>query len=945
MKRYFALLILTFLSLSMAQAQKVTGYIYDSKTSEPLVGVNVSYKIRGDVKATFSDANGKYEINVPAEAFILTFTYLGYKTENYPLVLSEKQEVEQNVLMSMQTELLDEIVVSAGRYEQKLSDITVSMEVIKPDDIQRQDPRDLRAVLSSISGVDVNDKQPTIRSGSGWTYGVGSRSLILVDGMSILTPGVGEINWNTIPMENVQQVEVLKGASSVLYGSSALNGIINVRTKRPSINPQTNVNAYVGIYGSPDNKDYRWWSREFWKKDTYAVQPFLRNSLMYGVRNPIYNGLELSHSRRIGNYDVSGGVNLFTDEGYRVGNYNKRMRVGGNLTHHSPNIPFLNYGFNVNFLSNEFGDFFLWRSDKEVYDRSPLANMGRQANIFYLDPFINYTNPNNGTSHRFKGRFYYKSDAITESASGKNLVEIMRDMGVSDNHVGAIADAIKDPSAALSKYLNKWGPDILPPILNKDLPGTIEAAKNIGAEIFPNAQNTDYVDLISWMMNNVPSLVQGGDVTQWMLNTISPEKIKAGTEKTYSYYLDYQFSKQFAEHSVLTTGFTYEHVGADSRNTGKHESDNIGAFIQYDHKFFDKLNLSVGSRFEYYRVDEHKREAETKLFGVRVPFKPVIRGGLNYELAEYTFLRASFGQGYRYPSITEKFILKNIGGVGAYPNKDLKPEQGYNAEVGLKQAYKFGPFMGYIDVAAFYTQYKDMIEFNVGIINPDPSKDYPMVTNLLQIANIAASGQMPQIGVKFSNVGRAQIYGIDLSINGFCDVSNNLKFIYSLGYVFAEPRDMDANKINREEAASTDIFDFKNKSNTSKYLKYRQKHSAKAVLDLQWERFTIGANLSWKSKTLAVDYFLADERPIGTVEKPEKDVMNYVRDLIFGDIDGYWKEKNKDYFVMDLRLGAKVTNQVDIQCIISNLFNKEYSSRPMDVAAPRTVMLKAGLKF
>ena len=122
-------------------------------------------------------------------------------------------------------------------------------------------------------------------------------------------------------------------------------------------------------------------------------------------------------------------------------------------------------------------------------------------------------------------------------------------------------------------------------------------------------------------------------------------------------------------------------------------------------------------RFEYYRVDEHYREAETKLLGMKVPFKPVFRAGLNYELGEYSFLRASFGQGYRYPSVTEKFILKDIGGMGAYPNSQLKAEEGYNAELGLKQGYQFGPVKGFVDVAGFYTRYKDMIEFRFGLFN------------------------------------------------------------------------------------------------------------------------------------------------------------------------------------------------------------------------------------
>lgn len=53
----------------------------------------------------------------------------------------------------------------------------------------------------------------------------------------------------------------------------------------------------------------------------------------------------------------------------------------------------LNYGFNVDFLSNQYGDFFIWRSPTEVYKPSPFTNMGREENNFHIDPFINYVNP------------------------------------------------------------------------------------------------------------------------------------------------------------------------------------------------------------------------------------------------------------------------------------------------------------------------------------------------------------------------------------------------------------------------------------------------------------------------------------------------------------------------------------------------------------------------
>lgn len=934
--KHIYILLTCLLFSAAAYSQQVTGYVYDEKTSEPLPGVNISYKYKGELKGVFSEADGSYKIDVPSDAVILIFSYLGYETQNCPLVISGKDNVNQNIYMKVQVELLSDVVVSVGRFEQKLSDITVSMEVIKPDEISRQSPKDLRAVLGTISGVDITDKQPSIRSGSGWTYGVGSRSQIMVDGMSILTPGVGEINWNTIPMENIQQVEVIKGASSVLYGSSALNGLINVRTTRPGLEPQTIVSAYAGIYGTPDNENYRWWSKDFWKDGKYEVEPLLRKTLLYGVRNPIYSGLDFSHSRRIGSFDVSGGLNLFSDEGYREGDYNKRMRVGGNLTYHDPNVNLLNYGFNINFLSNQFGDFFIWRSDKEAYERSPLTNMGREANILYIDPFFNYTNPENNTSHKFKGRFYYKSDNIVNSVSDKSLVDIARNMGVND-----LDKWITDPNGTLDSYWQQIAPSVLPPLLNNDWRGSVEALGGAAGTLFPKATNADYVDLISWIMNHRPLPIEPGgpSLTEWMLNTISPEEKPINTDKTYSYFFDYQFSKKY-ETATLTSGVTYEHVGADSHVTSTHKSDNIAGFFQYDDKFFDKLNLSLGVRFEYYRVDSHYREAETEIFGAKIPVKPVFRGGLNYQLADYTFLRASFGQGYRYPSITEKFIVKDIGGVGAYPNRNLKPEHGYNAEIGVKQAYKFGPFMGYIDLAAFYTYYKDMIEFDFGLIDPDPAEGYPFITNLTQVGQIIAGGDIPYIGVKFANVSRARIYGVDLSMNGFCDINPSLKLLYSLGYVYTEPRDVNADERNRQEEANTDPLAMKSKSNTSKYLKYRQKHTAKASFDLQWERFSIGTNMMLKSKTLAVDYFMVDER-----QKMDTDVMDYVRGIIFGDLKNYWAEHNKTFFVMDLRAGVQVTKQVHLQCIVNNLLNKEYSIRPMDVSAPRTVVFKSTLKF
>ena len=119
---------------------------------------------------------------------------------------------------------------------------------------------------------------------------------------------------------------------------------------------------------------------------------------------------------------------------------------------------------------------------------------------------------------------------------------------------------------------------------------------------------------------------------------------------------------------------------------------------------------------------------------------------------------------------------------------------------------------------------------------------------------------------------------------------------------------MDVDSRNAEEEANDDLMAMRSKSNDSKYLKYRQKHSVKGVFDLEWKQFNIGTNMSWKSKTLAVDYFMVDERT-----KAEPNLMDYMRSMLFGNLHDYWAENNKGYFVMDMRVGMKVTKNIHVQ--------------------------------
>src|SRR5690606_12387206 len=136
---------------------------------------------------------------------------------------------------------------------------------------------------------------------------------------------------------------------------------------------------------------------------------------------------------------------------------------------------------------------------------------------------------------------------------------------------------------------------------------------------------------------------------------------------------------------------------------GSKTGHNFAAYFQADKKFFDKLTVSGGVRYETFRVDTYKGNSN-----------PLFRFGFNYQAAEATYIRGSWGQGYRFPTIAEKFINTNVGVVGIYPNPELEPEKGWSAELGVKQGVKIGEWLGYFDLSGFINQYQNMMELTLG---------------------------------------------------------------------------------------------------------------------------------------------------------------------------------------------------------------------------------------
>src|SRR6188768_373138 len=133
------------------------------------------------------------------------------------------------------------------------------MEVLNASLIENKNVNNITAALEQVPGLNILDGEPQIRGGSGFSYGVGSHVAVLVDGMPVMLGDQGRPEWSFIPTENVEQVEVIKGASSVLFGSSALSGVINVRTAFPKALPETKVIVDYGQYDAPSVDGTKWW--------------------------------------------------------------------------------------------------------------------------------------------------------------------------------------------------------------------------------------------------------------------------------------------------------------------------------------------------------------------------------------------------------------------------------------------------------------------------------------------------------------------------------------------------------------------------------------------------------------------------------------------------------------------------------------------------------------
>jgi len=261
-KKAFQLLLFLglFITLnSYGQDAFLKGKIVDDSNADALPFASVALK--NSTIGTIADVNGYFEIKSTEGKHVFVFSFLGYLPLEKTIVLEagKTMSLEVRLIKNEVSTTWKPVVVTAGRLEQRLEQTVNSMEILPAKLLESRIENTLETAIEQVPGVTVIDGQANIRGGSGFSYGAGTRVLVMVDDLPMLAGDANDVKWSFIPIEQMEQVEILKGASSALFGSSALNGVINMRTAMPGEKPMTMVNTYTGFYDDPKDASKKWW--------------------------------------------------------------------------------------------------------------------------------------------------------------------------------------------------------------------------------------------------------------------------------------------------------------------------------------------------------------------------------------------------------------------------------------------------------------------------------------------------------------------------------------------------------------------------------------------------------------------------------------------------------------------------------------------------------------
>ena len=248
---FFILLFFNLCAYAQSDAH-ITGHVLDAQSKEHLPFVNV--QIEGTSIGCLTDESGHFYLrNLPEGHLVVVFSMMGYETIKRDVVLHKDTLVEMNISIQETSFIVDNVVVTANKYETKQKEVATIVNVISPLIIESTTSNTIADVLSFQTGLRIEETcsncgVPQIR-----INGLeGQYTQILMDSRPIFSSLASVYGLEQLPTGMVDRIEVIRGGGSALFGANAIAGVVNIITKEPTRNffniNQSNAFTQSGSY-------------------------------------------------------------------------------------------------------------------------------------------------------------------------------------------------------------------------------------------------------------------------------------------------------------------------------------------------------------------------------------------------------------------------------------------------------------------------------------------------------------------------------------------------------------------------------------------------------------------------------------------------------------------------------------------------------------------------
>ena len=254
MKIYYTLTLIQLicvcvlgLNFSYSQKAQIVGEVMDGLTPVPFANIYLEDTSIG----TASDENGNYQLqNIPIGKYVLKVSVIGYFFYSKKIIITDNETIHLSIFLEISSERLEETVVTGTLKAVSRSESPVPVEVYSPTFLKKNPTASIFEALQNVNGVRPQINCNVCNTGDIHINGLeGPYTLVLIDGMPIVS-GLGTVyGLSGIPNSLIAQIEIVKGPASSLYGSEAVGGLINIITKSTAEAPDFFADGFLSDWG------------------------------------------------------------------------------------------------------------------------------------------------------------------------------------------------------------------------------------------------------------------------------------------------------------------------------------------------------------------------------------------------------------------------------------------------------------------------------------------------------------------------------------------------------------------------------------------------------------------------------------------------------------------------------------------------------------------------